>query len=79
MTMHKGPNKTTGENFDRCKNIFVPWSWTTVFISSFIVVAIASTMIYQERETKQDEAIKNIKIESIHADLDTIKNILRNK
>jgi hypothetical protein len=79
MAIHRGTKKEAGSDLDRCKSIFVPWSWTTVFISSFIVVAIASTMIYQERETKQDEAIKNIKIESIHADLDTIKNILRNK
>ncbi|MDD5363393.1 MAG: hypothetical protein PHN88_14800 [Ignavibacteria bacterium] len=70
--------KQQSGNFEKCKSIFVPWSWTTVFIVGFIIAAVASAIGYSERETRQDEALKKCNYDMILKDLDTIKIELRN-
>jgi hypothetical protein len=64
------------DNFKKCEKIFVPWSWTVIFVTGFIIISVVAAIGYSERETKQDEALKKGNYELIINKLDTINTKL---
>ena len=69
---------------EECKSIFVSWAWMIGIIVSLSTAVVAGVVFYLPLENKQAALLENhekriVVLEKIDMNLDTIKQILREK
>jgi hypothetical protein len=77
-------SKEHAGQFEECKSSFVSWVWMIGIIVTLSSAVIAGVMMYLPLENKQSALLENhekriLVLEKINLDLDTIKQILRER